>query len=148
MSKTEERPVSDNTAEREQEKEREIEIEIKRKGEKETEEPREERRDTRRGTLAEGKRERRRKRERVEETKGERNEFSGEEHSSFSLFLSLLSARAGKREARPKDEELCKKRDETGRIPRDKRRRGRCGGDGGTAGQKRITRVITTLINK
>lgn len=41
-------------------------------------------------------------------------------------FLSLsLSHIRREGEARPKDEELCKKRDETGRIPRDKRRRGR-----------------------
>lgn len=37
-----------------------------------------------------------------------------------------------------------KKRDETGRIPRDKSRVEETEG----TGQKRITRVITTLINK
>lgn len=43
-----------------------------------------------------------------------------ERSGTLSLYLSHR-----KGEERPKDEELCKKRDETGRIPRDKRRRGR-----------------------
>lgn len=48
------------------------------------------------------------------------------EHFSLSISLSFShSFSRWKEEARPKDEELCKKRDETGRIPRDKRRRGR-----------------------
>jgi len=51
--------------------------------------------------------------------------FSFSLFPSLSLSLPLVRARAGEGEARPKDEKLCKKRDETGRIPRDKRRRGR-----------------------
>lgn len=43
---------------------------------------------------------------------------------SHSLSFSRIHIR-GEGETRPKDEELCKKRDETGRIPRDKRRCGR-----------------------
>ncbi|EZA61505.1 hypothetical protein X777_07838 [Ooceraea biroi] len=81
---------------------------------------REERRDTRGELLDKGKRERRRKRERVEGTKGERNELSREERSSLSF-----SRARGRRGGAPEGRGLCKKRDETGRIPRDKRRRGR-----------------------
>lgn len=63
MSETEERPVSDNTAEnaggrdRQRKKKRQLH---------------KERRRTKRESLDKGKRERRRKKERVEETKGER----------------------------------------------------------------------------
>lgn len=48
------------------------------------------------------------------------------------------------RRAEGREEKLRKKRDETGRIPRDKSRVEETEG----TGQKRITRVITTLINK
>lgn len=58
-----------------------------------------------------------------EDVKRNRHSREGALHS-LSLILSLSLLR-GKGEARPKDEELFKKRDETGRIPRDKRRRGR-----------------------
>lgn len=69
----------------------------------------------------ERKRERRRKKERVDELFRVRREKRCS--PSFSIFCARMHTEKERRA--PKDEELCKKRDKTGRIPRDKRRRGR-----------------------
>jgi len=106
MSETEKRLVSDNTAES-------------------AREGREREKDSRREGIQEEEREtarREKERKEAKERKGGRELFRVRRNA----ILSLLRTHArGEGEARPKDEELCKKRDKTGRIPRDKRRRGR-----------------------
>jgi len=111
-------------------------------------------------------RERRRKKERVE-TKGERTRRTSSLvrellASRFSLSLSLslslssllslflshsLSRTYAERDSAPRRTRSFA-RSETKLVAFRGTRDGADGGDGGTAGQKRITRVITTLINK
>lgn len=82
------------------------------------------------------------------ETKGKRTRGTSSlvrEH--FSLSHSLGAHVCGEEEARPKDERSFA-RSETKLVAFRGTRDGADRGDGGTAGQKRITRVITTLINK
>jgi len=66
---------------------------------------------------------------------------------SRSLPLSRARARARERERRARRTRSFA-RSETKLVAFRGTRDGADGGDGGTAGQKRITRVITTLINK
>lgn len=111
MSETEERLVSDNTVEnargRDRERKKKRQLHEERRGP--------------RGSLSIKEREKG-----GERKKGWKKRRARERELSLSLSFSVSHAHiCGEEEARPKDEELCKKRDETGRIPRDKRRRGR-----------------------
>lgn len=88
----------------------------------------------------------------MEETKGERTRRTSslvrEYPLSFSLTLILSLARAYTGRKRRARRTRSFARSETKLVAFRGTRDGADGGDGGTAGQKRITRVITTLINK
>jgi hypothetical protein len=133
MSETEERLVSDNTAKSAREG-REREKDRLREGIQE--------KDKRGRSPDERKRERRRKKERVNE-----HSFVCEE-TLFSLSLSLFCARTHAEKERRARRTRSFARSETKLVAFRGTRDGADGGDGGTTGQKRITRVITTLINK
>lgn len=84
----------------------------------------------------------------MEETKGERNEKNelSRERTLFSLSFSRARMCAGRKRCARRTKSFA--RSETKLVAFRGTRDGTDGGDGGTAGQKRITRVITTLINK
>lgn len=141
MSETEERPVSDNTVEN-----------ARRGNERVRERGREGVGDScakTRGVRSMWEREKGRERK-----KGwKKRRVRGTNCPSFSLSLSFLPFLAHAREERERERGALEgrgtsRRSETKLVAFRETRDGADGGDGGTPAQKRITRVITTLINK
>jgi len=133
MSETEERLVSDKTAESAREgREREKDSYV---------------RDTR-GKRRGGGRPTREREKGGERKKGWRALFRVRRNAVFSLSLSLFCARTHAEKERRARRTRSFARSETKLVAFRGTRDGADGGDGGTPGQKRITRVITTLINK